>query len=420
MLLSRIGRRTCKSLIVLSLLWLLINLLNSFKTKCYWGDCKKVEYFKSQTYNYGNRFNETKEEKQEERVLNDKENDSIYKYKRTILKRWLPASLVLQSKGAGEMGEPVYIPFKHNAIMIKKFSIYNFNVLASDSISIKRSLPDVRPEDCKRRKYPEFLPTTSVVIVFHNEAWSTLLRTVWSTINRSPRSLLREIILVDDASDARYLGKDLEEYVAKLPVRVHLLRTENRYGLVKARLLAVEHVTGQVITFLDSHCECTEGWLLPLLARLEKDRRIVASPVIDTISKETFEYVPSSNDRYGDFDWHLQFKWHDFSQTDPQKRFGNRTVPIRTPVIGGIFSIDKKYFKEIGSFDERMDFWGMENLELSFRIWQCGGVLEIVPCSRVGHVSKDQTMYYSESGYRRIFRNANRVAQVIKYFLLFL
>ena len=57
---------------------------------------------------------------------------------------------------------------------------------------------------CTEIHYPKTLPKTSVVIIFHNEPWSTLWRTVHSVINRSP-SCMQEIILVNDASTERKL-----------------------------------------------------------------------------------------------------------------------------------------------------------------------------------------------------------------------
>lgn len=329
--------------------------------------------------------------------------------------RWEPAMYKANPLSwPGENGKGVNIPKEEENLKKEKFKLNQFNLLASDRIALNRSLQDVRMEACRSKSYPKYLPTASIVIVFHNEAWSTLLRTVYSVIRTSPKGLIKDIILVDDASERDYLGKELEEYVAKLEVPVKVMRTGKRSGLIRARLIGAAVTKGQIIIFLDAHCECTKGWLEPLLARVAEDRTRVVCPIIDVISDETFEYVTASDMTWGGFNWKLNFRWYHVPKREMDRRKGDRSQPLRTPTMaGGLFAIDRDYFEELGKYDQGMDIWGGENLELSFRIWMCGGTLEIVTCSHVGHVFRKSTPYTFPGGTSRIVNHNNaRLAEV--------
>ncbi|XP_063421651.1 putative polypeptide N-acetylgalactosaminyltransferase 9 [Mytilus trossulus] len=289
-----------------------------------------------------------------------------------------------------------------------------FNQYASDLIPVNRYVGDHRHELCTTVVYKEYLPEASVVIIFHNEAWSVLWRTVYSILNTSPSYLLRDIFLVDDASTQEHLHQRLTEEVDRFP-NVHLLRTGFRSGLIKARLLGFSHVNTTVAIFLDSHCECSEGWLEPLLDKIAHCNKTVAVPLADQISSETFQFSPVNIEHMhmGGFDFDLNFNWRPV----PEEELKRRTSVIdsvKSPTfLGCCFAISVDFFKYLGTYDPGYQIWGAENLELSFKTWMCGGSLEIIPCSHIGHMFRNAMPYsWGENGMHILIKNSLRLAEV--------
>ncbi|KAK0422767.1 hypothetical protein QR680_007771 [Steinernema hermaphroditum] len=321
---------------------------------------------------------------------------------------------LLRSRNDGEGGSAVLV--NRMDLSAKERKKYDellernqFNQYVSDRISVKRSLPSPS-RACRAEKYEADLPDTSIIICFHNEAWSTLLRTVHSVLDRSPAHLVKEILLVDDFSDMDHLKELLDDYMAQFP-KVKIIRLKQREGLIRARLKGTTVASGTVLTFLDSHVECMEGWLEPLLARISQSPSNVVAPVIDLISTETFKYSLSQV-LIGGFDWNLNFRWFTASERVLAER-KSKIDPIPTPTIaGGLFAIDKKFFHKIGTYDPGFETWGAENLELSFKTWMCGGRLEVIPCSRVGHIFRKKSPYKWPQGTSVIGRNNLRLAAV--------
>ena len=103
---------------------------------------------------------------------------------------------------------------------------------------------------------------------------------------------------------------------------------------------------------------------------------------------------------FSGFSWALHFTWEGLPEEE-QKRRTKVTDYIRSPTMaGGLLAANREYFFEVGGYDEEMDIWGGENLEISFRVssvskcypenifqnWMCGGSIEFIPCSHVGHI----------------------------------
>ncbi|KAK6640459.1 hypothetical protein RUM44_012153 [Polyplax serrata] len=326
-------------------------------------------------------------------------------------------------EGPGEGGKPHRLREDQQNDASQSVSDYGMNIACSDEISLDRSIPDTRLPECKRWVYPEDLPRASVIIVFHNEGWSTLLRTVHSVINRTPPQFLEEVLLVDDFSDKgskallfglvlelvfiffmctyfllENLKGNLDEYIQKFNGKVRLIRNSERQGLIRTRSRGAVEARGEVIVFLDAHCEVNKNWLPPLLAPIYYDRTTLTVPVIDGVDHDTFEYRPVYVDGHhyrGIFEWGMLYK--EIELTDEFAGADNRkynSEPYRSPThAGGLFAIDRNYFLDIGAYDSGLLVWGGENFELSFKVWQCGGKILWVPCSRVGHVYRSFMPY---------------------------
>eukprot|EP01097_Dermamoeba_algensis_P004136 TRINITY_DN274_c0_g1_i1.p1 TRINITY_DN274_c0_g1~~TRINITY_DN274_c0_g1_i1.p1 ORF type:complete len:548 (-),score=141.19 TRINITY_DN274_c0_g1_i1:249-1817(-) len=328
------------------------------------------------------RAKEREEEKKKEELL-EKERDQALKNAEERLQAFAARQIVEKKETQAELEEEV-----------KKFY---------------REIPDYRPNSCKNHQVPKEVEkrTISVVICYLNESVPILARTVSSLIIRTPPEMLHEIIMVDDLSSTK-----LPPLLSTHP-KIKVLENSRREGLIRSRVKGADAATGDVLVFLDSHVEAGVNWAPALVERMITNYRAVAVPVIDVIEEEGTQKVVGADMRYkGVFDENLIFQW----MLDSKRNENNLHEPYASPAMpGGLYAITKKYWEELGKYDMEMDVWGGENIEMSIKAWQCGGSIELVPCSHFGHVFRIKLpapyQYPMDSGLV-VKKNSLRVAAV--------
>ncbi|XP_004643649.1 probable polypeptide N-acetylgalactosaminyltransferase 8 [Octodon degus] len=292
------------------------------------------------------------------------------------------------------------------------FHRFGYNVYLSNQLPLNRSIPDTRDSRCLQKTYPSQLPSLSVILIFMDEALSIILRAITSIINRTPSQVLKEIILVDDFSSNGELKSSLDEkiefYNQMYPGLLKIIRHTQRKGLAHARNTGWEAAGADVVVILDAHVEVNVGWAEPILARIQEDRTVIISPVFDNIRFDTFKLMKYAVAVDG-FNWELWCRYDPVPQT--WIALDDVTAPVRSPSIMGILAADRLFLGEIGALDDGMLVYGGENVELSLRVWQCGGKIEVLPCSRVGHLERHHKPYALDLS-SALKRNALRVAEI--------
>uniref|UniRef100_A0A0N5A2G5 Glyco_trans_2-like domain-containing protein n=1 Tax=Parastrongyloides trichosuri TaxID=131310 RepID=A0A0N5A2G5_PARTI len=277
---------------------------------------------------------------------------------------------------------------------------FGFNIYVSDKIGPKRDIKKQAHELCNKLEYKITLKA-SIVLVYHNEALSVLIRMLNGIFNKTSNKLFKEIILYDDYSDKELVIENYLKEYGKIEGwnmdKIKFYKSEEREGLIRAKVLASRKATGDVLVFLDSHCEPNDRWLEPLLDEIQKNNNIIALPIVDLINPNKFDYSKAMFAKSG-FDWSLYFRW-EYISWDYFKKEENNIIPVDSPGMpGGLLAIHKDFFIKMGEYDMGMLIWGAENIEMSIKAWMCGGGVKVVPCSRVGHLFRHRRPYKSLPG----------------------
>ncbi|XP_005113255.3 polypeptide N-acetylgalactosaminyltransferase 5 [Aplysia californica] len=191
---------------------------------------------------------------------------------------------------------------------------------------------------------------------------------------------------------------------------VRLLRARKRLGLIMGRNELFQQSRGDIVVFLDSHIEFFPGWWEPLIKPIANNSRAVVFPNIEYINPATFQVASSKYpSAVGGFDIsRMNFNWL-YDRNDVNKKSGKDYLESPT-MPGGLYAISREWFSYLGGYDEKMNIWGAENLEISFKIWMCGGQILLSACSHVGHVFRRQNP--NLVGQRLGWRNMIRLAEV--------
>jgi GT2 family glycosyltransferase len=244
-----------------------------------------------------------------------------------------------------------------------------------------------------------------VIIVSHNES-DYLCRTVESLAQELPKD--GEIIVVDDGStDGSTQG------LRRLCKQVRVFRPTHRLGAARARNFGARRASGKIVLFADAHITALSTWAKQVIDGLKESSVGAVGPVLTSM-----RHPESKGYGLRFTDAGLNIEWLNLRREEP--------YPV--PLLGSFFmGMRKDTFESVGGFDAGMETWGMEDLELSFRLWSFGYRLLLLPQVDIAHLDRENDTYPDyqldwETGVHNVLRmailhfGAQRIERVLRHY----
>jgi len=272
--------------------------------------------------------------------------------------------------------------------------------------------PDTRPEGCSTECVDpdgvEFSDVkVSILIPYRNEKLEHIKGSLASILHYTPLQHIVEILFISDGNgpDARFT----DEIFAMSPLVNIISFAPPGVGLISAKMRGVRAVSSasSVLVFLEPHIRCNRQWLEPLLARIRRYPNVLAMPALDLISQDDFARYQSGATGQWRFEWNFNLVY-----VNPGQEQGGKEAFLSPATSGGIFAIRKDWWEAMELYDEGMFGWGGDHVEATLKVWRCGGHIEVVPCSRVGHLFRDEAGRPYSVEIDQVVKNYARVAEV--------
>eukprot|EP00405_Crypthecodinium_cohnii_P024272 CAMPEP_0206494472 /NCGR_PEP_ID=MMETSP0324_2-20121206/47746_1 /ASSEMBLY_ACC=CAM_ASM_000836 /TAXON_ID=2866 /ORGANISM="Crypthecodinium cohnii, Strain Seligo" /LENGTH=480 /DNA_ID=CAMNT_0053978129 /DNA_START=104 /DNA_END=1543 /DNA_ORIENTATION=+ len=272
--------------------------------------------------------------------------------------------------------------------------------------------PEVRPDGCGKEvedpngdNFDDL--KVSIIIPYRNERLDHIKGSLESILYYTPKRYLSEILFVSDGNPIEQIY--LKELRSMSKLVSFLVIPSPGAGLIEAKMRAVAGaaLNSTVLVFLEPHIRTNRQWLQPLLRRIRLYPKVLAMPMLDPIPQDNFnQYLRGTSGQWR-FEWNLNLIF-----SEPVPRTPSATPYMSPATSGGIFAIRRDWWNELGLYDHGMIGWGGDHIEATLKVWRCGGHIEVVPCSHVGHLFRDPDHRPYPVVVEQVVRNYARIAEV--------